>query len=491
MKNTTVETQNGIDGTIKPGVIKPLIFNSTTASERRPALPPPIEPAPINRSAAAPAPFSATQQQQTALQQFHANASDYFADVVPPQLSEFHLQNSRMVPTRDHILPLMPKGGICAEVGTQTGGFAKLILSVLQPSKLHIYDIDYTVFDRAHFASAIQNGMVELHQGDSSSLLGQLPDQHFDFIYVDGDHSYEGVVRDLAVAARKIKDDGWIVCNDYTLYSPLEKTKYGVYRAVNELCLNQGFEIVYLGLHKWGYHDVALRKANAASPSRAPIKHSAAISQNVNGGLSLDAGLTVELGEHSYIHDRTIRNPSGALTNVRIGKFCSIATDLTIIGYDHHHEWISTYPFLDKGVRPSWPGTEGIPYPQAPEFGSNKNRGDIVIGNDVWIGYNVKLFKGIEIGDGAVIGACSLVNKSVEPYTIVAGTPARPIRKRFTENEIAVLRRIAWWTWPEELINRYLPVLCSSQISELEKQLEQDATYAQFKGATANGVNPS
>lgn len=280
MKNTTVETQNGIDGTIKPGVIKPLIFNSTTASERRPALPPPIEPAPINRSAAAPAPFSATRQQQTALQQFHANASDYFADVVPPQLSEFHLQNSRMVPTRDHILPLMPKGGICAEVGTQTGGFAKLILSVLQPSKLHIYDIDYTVFDRAHFASAIQNGMVELHQGDSSSLLGQLPDQHFDFIYVDGDHSYEGVVRDLAVAARKIKDDGWIVCNDYTLYSPLEKTKYGVYRAVNELCLNQGFEIVYLGLHKWGYHDVALRKANAASPSQPPVKHSAGITQN-------------------------------------------------------------------------------------------------------------------------------------------------------------------------------------------------------------------
>ena len=129
---------------------------------------------------------------------------------------------------------------------------------------------------------------------------------------------------------------------------------------------------------------------------------------------SLDDGLTLEIGDHSYIHDKAIRNPSGALTHVQIGKFCSIATDLTVIGYDHHHEWITTYPFLDDALRAEWPGTEGIPYPQDARFGSNKNRGDITIGNDVWIGYNVKLFKGITIAcNGAVIGACSLVNKSV------------------------------------------------------------------------------
>lgn len=197
--------------------------------------------------------------------------------------------------------------------------------------------------------------------------------------------------------------------------------------------------------------------------------------------ISLDDGLTAELGEHSYIHDQAIRNPSGALTHIRIGKFCSIATDLTVIGYDHHHEWITTYPFLDDALRACWPGTNGIPYPQAPEFGSNKNRGDITIGNDVWIGYNVKLFKGITIGNGAVIGACSLVNKSVEPYTIVAGTPARPIRKRFTEAEIKVLEKIAWWDWTPELVNRYMPLLCSSKISELEKHLEQDLDYLQLK----------
>ncbi len=195
----------------------------------------------------------------------------------------------------------------------------------------------------------------------------------------------------------------------------------------------------------------------------------------VQDGISLDPGLTLQLGEHSYIHDARIRNPSGAFTHINIGKFCSIATDLVIIGYDHHSEWITTYPFLDDGNRAVWPGTQGIPYPHSPEHGSNKNRGDISVGNDVWIGYDVKLFKGIKIGNGAVIGACSLVNKSVEPYTIVAGTPARPIRKRFSDVEIEALERIQWWNWPPELINRYMPLLCSSNIAGLEKILAQDA----------------
>lgn len=256
-----------------PQVVSLPIFNSPNSATRRPLPCPPIIPAPIKGARSGQEAALPPHQPEPNLQRFHDNATDYFADVVPPQLTELNLRNSRIVPTRDHILPLMPKGGICAEVGTQTGGFAKLILSVLQPAKLHIYDIDYTVFDHAHFEQAIERGTVELHQGDSSTLLANLPDRHFDFIYIDGDHSYEGVARDLAQAARKIKDDGWIVCNDYTIYSPLEKSKYGVYRAVNELCLQHQFEIVYLGLHRWGYHDVALRKTNAA-PSAEESKDS-------------------------------------------------------------------------------------------------------------------------------------------------------------------------------------------------------------------------
>lgn len=197
--------------------------------------------------------------------------------------------------------------------------------------------------------------------------------------------------------------------------------------------------------------------------------------------VSTDPGLTLEMGEHSYIHDGKIRNPSGARTHVTIGKFCSIATDLTVIGYDHHVNWVTTFPFLDEAHRAQWPGTEGLPYPDGQAHGSNKNRGDVRVGNDVWIGYGVRLFKGIAIGDGAVIGACSLVNKPVEPYSIVAGIPARPIRKRFADKEIAFLQGIRWWDWPSNLINRYMGHLCSSCLSELEERLEADPDYQKLR----------
>lgn len=207
--------------------------------------------------------------------------------------------------------------------------------------------------------------------------------------------------------------------------------------------------------------------------------------------IKLDAGLTLELGAGSYIHGNHIQNPSGARTHLRIGKFCSIATALTIIGYDHKMEWISMYPFLDKWHRESWPGTASIPHPAAPELGGNTDRGDITVGHDVWIGHDVKLFKGVTIGDGAVIGACSLVTKSVPPYTVVAGIPARPIRQRFTDREIAILQRLAWWDWSAEKINRYLPYLCSARVAELEAALEGTAATPAAPGVPAVPVAPA
>ena len=197
--------------------------------------------------------------------------------------------------------------------------------------------------------------------------------------------------------------------------------------------------------------------------------------------IALDPGLSLEMECHSYIHDSKIRNPSGAITKIVIGKFCSIATNLTIIGYDHHSEWITTYPFLDDGQRSRWSGTSGLPYPGEPQHGSNKNRGDIAIGNDVWVGFDVKLFKGVTIGDGAIVGACSVVNKSVPAYTIVAGIPARPIRKRFSDDEIEYLQKLAWWDWSEAKINRLMPYLCSSNLTELEMEL----TFEAAKGPKA------
>lgn len=211
------------------------------------------------------------------IQQFYAKAQDDFAGSEPPPLSEWHLKNSRLLHNREEILKRMPQGGTCAEIGTQAGDFARRILALLKPVKFHIFDIDFTPFDRTGFETGIREGTVELHQGDSSSSLAALPDHSFDFIYIDGDHAYDGVVKDLAEAARKIKDDGWIVCNDYTVYSPLEQIQYGVYRAVNEFCWREGFEIVYLGLQHWSYHDVALRRMKpedviAAGKSSFPFR---------------------------------------------------------------------------------------------------------------------------------------------------------------------------------------------------------------------------
>ncbi len=238
----------------------------------------PLKPAPSPASTPS---LASAQLARASIEKFLADGHEFFAGAVPPELTESNLRNSRILPTRFHILSLMPKGGICAEVGTQIGEFARHILSTLQPAKLHLFDIDFTPFDHAQFQDVIQQGQVELHHGDSSALLSAMPDGHFDFIYIDGDHSYEGVARDLEQAARKIKGDGWIVCNDYTMYSPLEKTTYGICRAVNEFCLRHGYEIRYLGLHPWGYHDVALKKQDGpACPVSAPIP--AVVTANLN-----------------------------------------------------------------------------------------------------------------------------------------------------------------------------------------------------------------
>jgi hypothetical protein len=196
---------------------------------------------------------------------FHERGANYFDDVVPPVLDARMLVNSTLFPSRELALDYMPAGGVCAEVGTQTGYFAKEMIARMSPSKFHIYDIDYTPFDRQWFEADLASGRVELHKGDSSSLLAQAADRYFDFIYIDGDHSYAGVCKDLAQAGLKVKDDGIIACNDYTIYSPLEGMKYGIPRAVNEFCAAEGFEVLYLALHPWGYHDIGLCRRGMAA----------------------------------------------------------------------------------------------------------------------------------------------------------------------------------------------------------------------------------
>ena len=145
-----------------------------------------------------------------------------------------------------------------------------------------------------------------------------------------------------------------------------------------------------------------------------------------------------------------------------IGKFCSIACGAKFLFNSANHTLssLSTYPFplffeewgLEKrNVAASW-----------------DNKGDIVIGNDVWIGYEAVIMAGVTIGDGAIIGARAVVTKDVPPYTVAGGIPAKPIKKRYPEETIAALSELKWWDWPENRIAQNLHAIQAGQLNELK-----------------------
>lgn len=152
----------------------------------------------------------------------------------------------------------------------------------------------------------------------------------------------------------------------------------------------------------------------------------------------------------------------GSGAKLRIGKFCSIAKGVLIdLGLSHRTDLATTYPLL---CYPDyWPNVRKLNAQElifVPE-------GDVIIGNDVWIGREALILSAVTIGDGAVIGARAVVTKDVEPYSIIAGNPARCIRKRFDENTIKRLLEIRWWDWPVEKVNRNAHLICSNNLEEL------------------------
>jgi len=167
-----------------------------------------------------------------------------------------------LFPRREEPLALLPQGSVGAELGVETGYFSAQILERVDPRALHLIDCDLSriQYDRFPIRSAIDAGKVTLHQGNSSDALQHFGDAFFDWLYIDADHSYEGVRRDIAQSVRVVKPDGVFVFNDYTQYSPLEGIGYGVMKAVNELCLAHDFELIALGLQGLGYFDVAIKR---------------------------------------------------------------------------------------------------------------------------------------------------------------------------------------------------------------------------------------
>ena len=122
------------------------------------------------------------------------------------------------------------------------------------------------------FKEGIENGTIELHEGDSSTILSSFPDEYFDWIYIDADHAYEGVCKDIQQGYTKVKPDGMIVFNDYTNWSVCEIIPYGVTKAANEFCIANDWEVVFLALQSLGYHDIAIRKNTGEKEVRIQLQ---------------------------------------------------------------------------------------------------------------------------------------------------------------------------------------------------------------------------
>lgn len=147
-----------------------------------------------------------------------------------------------------------------------------------------------------------------------------------------------------------------------------------------------------------------------------------------------------------------------------IGKFCQIGAGVEFVmnGANHQMNAVSTYPFYIFG---SWdqsaPSKEDLPF-----------KGDTVVGNDVWIGQNSTILPGVHIGDGAIIGLNSVITRDVPPYTIVAGNPAKSVRKRFDDELIDLLLKLKWWDKSVEEINVLIPLLSCSDLAKVKQEIK-------------------
>ena len=175
---------------------------------------------------------------------------------------------------------------------------------------------------------------------------------------------------------------------------------------------------------------------------------------------------------NDFVNDPTLFEKNNVLYHypinhdkLQIGKFCSIACGAKFLFNSANHTLssLSTYPFPlffeewgleKKDVTNAW-----------------DNKGDIIIGNDVWIGYEAVILAGVTIGAGAIIGTRAVVTKDVPPYTIVGGVPAKPIKKRFSEETISALLEIQWWNWSEKRIAKNIGAIQSGNIEQLKQSM--------------------
>jgi len=182
-------------------------------------------------------------------------------------LGRVHTEACRVLPTRDDLLDVLPKGGVAVEVGVASGGFSEEILKRLRPDKLYLVDAwkDERFAGglsevQERFANQIQVGLVELRRGFSTEVLGTFPDEYFDFIYLDTTHAYDLTIQELEISARKSKRSGLIAGHDFCAGNVVTPHVYGVIQATGTFCRQKNWRYKYLSIDPDTYFSFCLER---------------------------------------------------------------------------------------------------------------------------------------------------------------------------------------------------------------------------------------
>lgn len=183
-------------------------------------------------------------------------------------LEEKHISNLKILTTREEMLNKLPKNGIVAEIGVDQGDFSEKILSSSNPTKLHLVDFwgsrRYNQLKRKSveekFKKLISDGKVEINLGLSTDVVETFSDNYFDWIYIDTDHSYKTTIQELNKYSKKIKSKGIIAGHDFIIGNWNTMSRYGVIEAVNEFCVKNNWEIIYLTIEKSTSPSFAIKK---------------------------------------------------------------------------------------------------------------------------------------------------------------------------------------------------------------------------------------